>query len=149
MFLSLVKSRPKDLKKKKSLRSNLDLGCIGRQSASESCSVASDSLRPHGLNSLGNSPGQNTGVGSLSLLQGIFPTQGLDPGLLHGRQILYQLSHKKQLAELDTPAGRIEAVTVTQICRSLSGGGGLAECELGKVSDKIEKNCVQFSGSGP
>ena len=41
-----------------------------------------------------NSPGQNTGVGSLSLLQGIFPTQGLNPGLPHCRQILYQLSHK-------------------------------------------------------
>ena len=39
-----------------------------------------------------NSPGQNTGVGSLSLLQGIFPTQGSNPGLLHCRQILYQLS---------------------------------------------------------
>ena len=41
-----------------------------------------------------NSLGQNTGVGSLSLLQGIFPTQGLNPGILHCRQILYQLSHK-------------------------------------------------------
>ena len=41
-----------------------------------------------------NSPGQNTGVGSLSLLQGIFPTQGSNPVLLHCRQILYQLSHK-------------------------------------------------------
>ena len=41
-----------------------------------------------------NSPGQNTGVGSLSLLQGIFPTQGSNPGLLHCRQILYQLNHK-------------------------------------------------------
>ena len=41
-----------------------------------------------------NSPGQNTGVGSLSLLQEIFPTQGSNPGLLHCRQILYQLSHK-------------------------------------------------------
>ena len=41
-----------------------------------------------------NSPGQNTGVGSLSLLQGIFPTQQLNPDLLHCRQILYQLSHK-------------------------------------------------------
>ena len=41
-----------------------------------------------------NSLGQNTGVGSLSLLQGIFPTQGLNPGLLHCRWILYQLSHK-------------------------------------------------------
>ena len=41
-----------------------------------------------------NSPGQNTGVVSLSLLQGIFPTWGLNPGLPHCRQILYQLSHK-------------------------------------------------------
>ena len=41
-----------------------------------------------------NSPGQNTGAVSLSLLQGIFPTQGLNPGLLHCRQILYQLSHQ-------------------------------------------------------
>ena len=55
------------------------------------CSVATDSLRPHGP---WNSPGQNTGVGSLSLLQGIFPTQGSNPGLLHCRWILYQLSHQ-------------------------------------------------------
>ena len=41
-----------------------------------------------------NSPGQNTGVGSLFLLQGIFPTQGSNPGLSHCRQILYQLSRK-------------------------------------------------------
>ena len=40
-----------------------------------------------------NSPGQNTGVGSLSLLQGVFPTQGLNSGLLHCRRIFYQLSH--------------------------------------------------------
>ena len=38
--------------------------------------------------------GQNTGVGSLSLLQGIFPTQGWNPGLPHCRWILYQLSHR-------------------------------------------------------
>ena len=60
----------------------------------ESRSVVSDSLRPHGLQSPWNSPGQNTGRGSLSLLQGIFPTQRLNPGLPHCRQILYQLSHK-------------------------------------------------------
>ena len=41
-----------------------------------------------------NSPGQNTGVSSLSLFQGIFPMQGSNPGLLHCRWILYQLSHK-------------------------------------------------------
>ena len=61
---------------------------------SKSCSVVSDSLQPHGLYNPWNSPGQNTGVGSLSLLQGIFPTQGLNPGLLHCRKILYQLGHK-------------------------------------------------------
>ena len=60
---------------------------------SESCSVMSDSLRRHGLYSPWDS-GQNTGVGSLSLLQGIFPTQGSNPGLSHCRWILYQLSHK-------------------------------------------------------
>ena len=41
-----------------------------------------------------NSPGQNTGVGSLSVLQGIFPTQGSNPDLPHCRWILYQLSHQ-------------------------------------------------------
>ena len=51
-------------------------------------------LRPHGLYSPWNSPDQNTGVGSLSLLQGIFPTQGSNPGVPHCRRILYQLSHK-------------------------------------------------------
>ena len=61
--------------------------------ASESCSVVSESLQPHGLYRPWNSPGQNIGVGSISLLQGIFPTQGVNPGLPHCRQILYQLSH--------------------------------------------------------
>ena len=101
---------------------------------SQSCSVVSDSLQPHGLYSSWNSPGQNTGVSSLSLLQGIFPTQGSNTrspilwadslpaepygkpknigvdslsllqgifptqesnqGLLHCRQILYQLSYQ-------------------------------------------------------
>ena len=64
------------------------------ESESESHSVVSNSLQPHGLYSPRNSSGQNTGVGSLSLLQGIFPTQELNPGLLHCRQILYQLCHK-------------------------------------------------------
>ena len=51
-------------------------------------SMVSNSLRPHGLYSPWNSPGQNTGVGSHVLLQGFFPSQGLNPGLLHCRQIL-------------------------------------------------------------
>ena len=61
----------------------------------------SDPLQPHGLYSPWNSLGQNTGVGSLSLLQGIFPTQGLNPGLPRCRQILYQLSHKRSARILE------------------------------------------------
>ena len=60
---------------------------------SESHSVLSN-LWPHGLYSPWNSPGQNIEVGSLSLLQGIFPNQKSNPGLLHCRWILYQLSHQ-------------------------------------------------------
>ena len=52
------------------------------------------SLQSCGLYSPWNSPGQNTGVGSLSLLQGIFPSQGSNPDPPHCRQILYQLSHQ-------------------------------------------------------
>ena len=62
------------------------------------CSVMSNSLHPHGLKPVRdlypwNSPGKNTGGGSHSLLQAIFPTQGWNPGVLHCRQILYHLSH--------------------------------------------------------
>ena len=63
-------------------------------SESESRSVLSDSLRPQGLCSPWHSPGENSGVGSLSLLQGIFTTQASNPDLLYYRPILYQLSHK-------------------------------------------------------
>ena len=55
------------------------------------------SLQPHELYSPLNSPGQNTGVGSLFLIQGIFLTQELNRGLLHRRQILYQLSYQGSL----------------------------------------------------
>ena len=68
--------------------------CIGNRGETESRSVVSNSLWPHGLQSSWNSSGQNIGVGSFSLLQRVFPTQGSNPGLLHCRWILYQLSHK-------------------------------------------------------
>ena len=68
-----------------------------KKSESESCSVMSNS----GLQSPWNSPVQNTGMGSLSLLQGIFPTQGSNSGLLHCRRILYQLGHKGSPRILD------------------------------------------------
>ena len=70
------------------------------QSESESRSVISNSLWPHGLFNPGNSPGQNTGVGSLSLLQEIFPSQESNWDLLHCRQILYQLSYLTTKATL-------------------------------------------------
>ena len=73
--------------------------CLSITSESESRSVVSSSLWPHGLHSPWNSPCQNTGVGSLSLLQGIF--QGLNPDLLHCRQILYQPIHKERLRILE------------------------------------------------
>ena len=76
------------MKFKHSLQNNHSNG------VSESGSVVLDSLRPQGLYSPWNSPGQNTGVGSCSLLQGIFPTQGSNPGLPHCRKIVYQLSHQ-------------------------------------------------------
>ena len=57
--------------------------CVSIYTESESSSVVSDSLRPHGLYSPWNSPGQNIGVGSCFLLQGIFPTQGSNPCLPH------------------------------------------------------------------
>ena len=61
------------------------------------CSVVSSSLQSHGLYSPWNFLGQNTGAGSLSLLQGIFLTQGSNTGLQHRRRILYQLSCREAL----------------------------------------------------
>ena len=59
---------------------------------SESHSVVSDSLWPHGPYSPWNSSGQNTGMGSCSFLQGIVPAQGLNPGFPHCRWNLHQLN---------------------------------------------------------
>ena len=52
---------------------------LGKKWKLKSLTHVPDSLRPPGLYSPWNSPGQNTGVGSLSLLQGIFPTRGIKP----------------------------------------------------------------------
>ena len=61
---------------------------------SENCSVVPNSLRPHRLYPLWNSPGQNTGAGNLSLLHWIFLTQESNQDLLHCRWILYQLIYE-------------------------------------------------------
>ena len=56
---------------------------------------------------------KNTGMGNLSLLQGVFPTQELNQGLLHCRWTLYQLSYE------GSPLGTILQVKVTQSCLTL------------------------------
>ena len=71
---------------------------------SASLLVVSSSFQPPGLLPTRllcpwNSPGKNTGVASLSLLQGIFLTQGWSLGLLHCRQILYHLSTRESESE--------------------------------------------------
>ena len=65
-------------------------------SVAQSCPTLFDPIdcSPPGSSVHRNSPGNNTGVGCHALLQGIFPTQGLNPGLSHCRWILYQLSHQ-------------------------------------------------------
>ena len=58
---------------------------------------------PPGSSVHGDYPGKNTGVGCHALLQGIFPTQGLNPSLKHCRQILYHLSHQGRFLEFRMP----------------------------------------------
>ena len=74
----------------------------GDFSSGVSRSVVSGSLQPRELWPARllcpwNSPGKNTGVGCHFLLQGIFPTQGSNPGLPHCKQILYCLSRREAL----------------------------------------------------
>ena len=73
----------------------------------------SDSLQPHGIYSPWTSPGQNTGMGSLSLLQGIFLTQGLNSCLPSCRQTIYHLSHQGSPYTID---GKVK---VAQLCLTL------------------------------
>ena len=94
----------------------------------------SNSLRPHGLYGPWNSPGQNTGVRSLSLLQGIFPTQGSNPGLPHCRQILYQLSHQGSL-------GILEGVAY-----SFSSKSSRPRNELGSPALQADSSLTELSG---
>ena len=82
---------------------------------SESCSVISNSSRPHELYSPWNSPGQNAGVGSPSLLQGMFPTQGLNPFLLS--LLHWQVGSLPLSATWETPES--SEVKVAQSCPTL------------------------------
>ena len=95
--------------KREAPRTLVQFCCVVKVKESESGLIGSNSLWPHGLYSLWKSPGQNNGVDSLSLLQGIFPTQGSNPGVPYRRQILYQLSHQgnpRILEWVDYPISR-------------------------------------------
>ena len=98
----------------------------------------SDSLQPHGLYNPWNSPGQNTGVGSLSLLQGIFPTQGSNPGLPHCRQILHQVSHKGSPRKLEWMAYPFSNPGIKPGSPALQEDSLLIELRGKPISDKID-----------
>ena len=90
---------------------------------SVSCSVLFDSLRPHRLQPARllcpwDSPGKNTGMGCHALLQGIFPTQGSNPGLLHRRRSLCCLSHSNLRVNLFSSHSL--TVTLQSVTRTLT-----------------------------
>ena len=93
-----------------------------------SCSFMSDSLWPHGLSPTSlfhpcNFPGKTTGVGCHFLLQGIVPIQGLNPGLLHCRQVLYHLSHQGSLKNAQTTTQLHSCHTLVKSCSKFSKPG--------------------------
>ena len=98
-----------------------------------------------------NSPGQNTGVGSLSLLQGIFPTQGSNPGLPHCRCIHGNLSHKGSLRILEWvsyPFSRGSSRPRNQTRVSCIAGGLKCPKALCKYSTKNDSLLLWNSNSG-
>ena len=100
----------------------------------QSCPTLCD---PHGLYGPRNSPGQNTGVGSLSLLQGIFPTQKPNRGLLHCRLILYQLSYQETPC-IGIPADFVLDAGFISIYYMMKGGKRQEEIKKGKKEEKRE-----------
>ena len=93
-------------------------------------------LWPARLHDPWNYPGKNTGVGSHFLLQGIFPSQGSNPRLLHCRQILYCLSH--QIISYD-PAILFLAIcqTIINVCLHTKN----VYSSISHNSQKVEITC--------
>ena len=89
-----------------------------------------------------NSPGKNTGVGSHSLLQGIFPTQELNPCNLHCRQMLYLLSHQGSLINSQLPS--YVTSLVAQLVKRLSAMWETRVWSLGR-EDLLEKEMATYS----
>ena len=87
-----------------------------------------------------NSPGQNIGVGSLSLLQGIFPTQGSNPGLLHCRWTLYQFSWKEWWRERESEEGQKQRENKWTSCSRMKPKG--EEAEAMTLSALMTESCL-------
>ena len=88
-----------------------------------------------------DSPGKNPGVGSHSLLQGIFPTQGLNPGLLHCRQILCQLSHQGSPVDTILPSNSIHRFTLKKSGKYQLVIAIKVHLTLGQVNTQIIVTC--------
>ena len=98
----------------------------------------------HGLYSPWNSPGQNAGVGGLSLLQGLSPSQGSNPGLPHCRRILYCLSHQ------GSPWKSAAAAKSLQSCLTLcdpTDGSSPGSPVLGNLQAILEWVAISFSNA--
>ena len=115
------------------------------QKVKESCSVVSNSLWSHGLCSPWHSPGLNTGVGSLSLFQGIFPTQESNLGLPHCRRFLYQMSHKgrpRVLEQVAYPFSSRSSQPWNQTGVSWIAGGFFTNWAIREAQKETDKYCV-------
>ena len=81
----------------------------------------------------GVSPGKNTGVGCHTLLQGIFTTQGSNPGLPYCRQTLYHLSHRGHLSYSIIYPNIVD--NSPQLCRAM---GRALKANSSQLDDKID-----------
>ena len=111
--------------------------CLCEVKWSESHSVMFDSLWPHGLYGPWSPRGHNTGVGNRSLLQGISPTQGWNPGLQHCRRILYQLSHQGSFASIGRFIPRYFILFVVIV-------NGIISFSLSDISLLVHRNATDF-----
>ena len=111
----------------------------------------SNSLQPHGLGPprllrLWDFPGKSTGVGCRFLLQRIFPTQELNPGLLHCRQILYQLSYEGNAYYVPSNNGEIKSPGGSEDKASACNAGDLGSVpESGSSPGEGNGNPLQYS----
>ena len=115
----------------------------------------SDSLRPHGLYPTRllcpwDFPGNSTGVDCHFLLQGIFPNQGLNPGLPHCRQTLYRLSHQVTQVQTCSLMHILRASQVAPVVKNLPADAGDVRdtgsvLRLGRSPGEGHGNLLQYS----